>query len=1342
MNEENEKENETLRIYQNIYRKTILNEINFENILNKRLKDMYVKYQKPGCCNTPKSLLIFSIFIIIFNCGGIFFAISRNEGYKSYKEILDKNLTELDLHFPNDNETLKLIEFLNYKEKDENECPYIKYSLSICSLDEYKEYCTEKRFNNKECNYMDHEIYNGNTPFNCDLTNYKSEKCSLIQYLDYQKKTSNEPVIKDDIEISYKNNGTNIEISYLRGFTFEKIWCKIGDYDLKILIFFLITMLLFIILLIYDLLLKKDGLTYGIKYYIDIALYLFFFIVFRIYIILFFALMIYSILVSISSPRTDNTIMETDKIYFFELFNIYDNNDSYTQLWKEKRIYAFVFCGIVIILFIFVCILSSYEKLIYNYFSFKFEENKNNEIMRKSSINDGNQNYEFEIKNNSSILLMHKQEKEKDDLKDEFKNILIFNEIVYNNENCYLNCTNKYISDQLGWIEFNNYSKINEGFTKYLSFFNVIFIFLFFSIYLLILNIKDEITYKYFNHIIDLGYKPKYYQFNKNYGNLQSIFIKVMIYVYLVIEILIIFAIFKRAFFGGFTNINITKIFFIISIILLIINFGFIILSVILYIFNLFTFIFYPSINFVHDNMLEIKLYIIQYFSYFLFVFILAIFVFNCSLVSYFNKVINENKELIYQKSKKEDKIKFISLNNENYIFEVIDSNNFPKKLFYTKKKDENNTTNYNAIIPPITQTTNKSLCVEMMQEDILTEEQKRDLIEYKSIISIEKGIKGRIIYFIILTSVTCLFIIAALSTLLKNYKYYKDYRDFLLNMIDYSPLILEGDNPFYNSALNSMANKDSKMPTFTRLWCYGGKIESQILISYFVFIILFLGYEIFSYLIHKNIIRLDIKKGIFYYIIICINCSFYVIFMIYFPLLLLLFIYLVIVLATSPINIDYKSFDKLFVDSSVEELENLWNKKKILPIVNSILILIIFFLNIKHTKIKLMIINYLNLNYDDNEEDENNENIENNEKETSIILKDNKYNVKIKLNKIMYLKEIGTGKIYKFKKILIENITNNFIYIKLGNNIITEIISLADWQYPDLNEYFLSICSLGKYIYAILFILIFYFKFQIVDEINYYFHIYSDSVNRGMKYVLNKEKISVYDKIFIFYGGFQKGSSIGRFIFNIFYIIILFSIMLERMFFGRFINKKYSLIEFIFFLYFSIQYSSVIILSFLDILFTIFSIFSYYMSYIHLDDNMIPAELFISIPINIIILGLSIKILVENIKFTLNSRNFGEQLIKFKNGENNEQENQVYQSEFKYIDLDGNILSLTEFQNENLQRNLYYNNINNEIPKYTNLLVSQLNSKDNINNIIKVNEGTNENSIRSQEALILNKKN
>ena len=130
------------------------------------------------------------------------------------------------------------------------------------------------------------------------------------------------------------------------------------------------------------------------------------------------------------------------------------------------------------------------------------------------------------------------------------------------------------------------------------------------------------------------------------------------------------------------------------------------------------------------------------------------------------------------------------------------------------------------------------------------------------------------------------------------------------------------------------------------------------------------------------------------------------------------------------------------------------------------------------------------------------------------------------------------------------------------------------------------------------------------------------------------------------------------------------------------------------------------------------------------------------NIPLNIIILGLSIKILVENIKFTLNSRNFGEQLIKFKNGENNEQENQVYLSEFKYIDLDGNILSLTEFQNENLQRNLYYNNINNEIPKYTNLLVSQLNSKDNINNIIKVNEGTNENSIRSQEALILNKKN
>ena len=66
-----------------------------------------------------------------------------------------------------------------------------------------------------------------------------------------------------------------------------------------------------------------------------------------------------------------------------------DNNDPIIKLWKEKRIYAFIYCGINLFLFFFVVVLGTNDILLNNYLSVDLGENNNSEITRKASIKIG-----------------------------------------------------------------------------------------------------------------------------------------------------------------------------------------------------------------------------------------------------------------------------------------------------------------------------------------------------------------------------------------------------------------------------------------------------------------------------------------------------------------------------------------------------------------------------------------------------------------------------------------------------------------------------------------------------------------------------------------------------------------------------------------------------------------------------------------------------------------------------------------------------------------------------------------------------------------------------------------
>ena len=125
--------------------------------------------------------------------------------------------------------------------------------------------------------------------------------------------------------------------------------------------------------------------------------------------------------------------------------------------------------------------------------------------------------------------------------------------------------------------------------------------------------------------------------------------------------------------------------------------------------------------------------------------------------------------------------------------------------------------------------------------------------------------------------------------------------------------------------------------------------------------------------------------------------------------------------------------------------------------------------------KIRFIIIEYLNKNYEENEEEDepnNKENREKNEIQTSININNIEFNATIKLNEILYLHKIGyKGKeqLFKFKKIFIQYITPQFVYVRLGKNTITDIISNSQWNYPDFNDFFMKLGDMCDWIYVIL---------------------------------------------------------------------------------------------------------------------------------------------------------------------------------------------------------------------------------------------------------------------------------
>ena len=686
-------------------------ECRYKETLNESDLKSYESYFNKGCCGSGSNkmtvtLLVNSIIIIIFNAAGLFFLISKNSGYKKYREGLVQALSLVNTSLPDISEMENLLGNIRlfrelyknetYRTYIYNNCSYDIMRIGLCDWRDYQQYCPYERYINKECNFLDYSIgidFSTNKNFLCTYKDYSNGLCSYQQYLDYinnyldgfeyyggKPKRIGLSIYYYDYEDEYEND---ITIENVKGISFYNFWCDIGKYDNLIMMSLLIVIAAFIILLIVDLCIKKENISNGIIYYIIVLLYMIFYVVFRIFICLLFCLMIYSIVVTSTDPKPKNVSPLNYSIYRTEN----DLSSVPHDMWDEKRIYAIIFSGIVFILFIFVCSLDGLSKVIINYLGFNFEENQRKiEINRTVFVNFGEEIYEIEVKNTQNIYLDEVRTRKK----------IKFKEIKFNKlgqENYYLKLNNKGLIDQLGFSEWD-YPNINEGFKRLGEILNLIYVILFFSVLLTKFHVKDEYTYNFLKNAIELGFSVKFSKYYNNYGYLEKTITDFRLYIYIILSIIILLFMIKRAFFGGFKYTWLFWIFFIISILFALLNLGILLLTILIDIYSWLSLIaFINNVNFSDEEIVIAKFSVQGSINVLIILLELVVFIksitysaFIFSMNSEINGIINKNENIKnINMENREEGFEFTALDSKSYYFQAINKENFPKYLFYFK---------------------------------------------------------------------------------------------------------------------------------------------------------------------------------------------------------------------------------------------------------------------------------------------------------------------------------------------------------------------------------------------------------------------------------------------------------------------------------------------------------------------------------------------------------------------------------------------------------------------------------------------------------------------------------
>ena len=568
--------------------------------------------------------------------------------------------------------------------------------------------------------------------------------------------------------------------------------------------------------------------------------------------------------------------------------------------------------------------------------------------------------------------------------------------------------------------------------------------------------------------------------------------------------------------------------------------------------------------------------------------------------------------------------------------------------------------------------------------EDTLKDKEKKEYLSFMKSLCCGSGMIGQIVFLLIFSGIDFVFVIAAIATSIRKNAAY-----LILHTL-YCPLdnIL---NDYLGGAASSLlagfSGNDSSLKTF---WCGIGSFEDGVLISYLIFIILFIGFEILSLLIHKQVIKLSIEEeGILYYILIGTNSIFLVIFYIFTPLLNYLFIYIIIIIATTPNSSNNSSNSQSGTESVKDPNEESWKKNNPIPVVNLIFVVIITIFHSVLLKVKKSIILYLSMRYDNDNINLKNEKT----KKKTVRINNDNVEFEIQANQVTYLERVDQkDKIYKFKKIKINQIANEFfIYLFINNKAIEDQISLTDWEIPIYNELFLKLSKIASYIYGMLYISIPLFKLHLSNEYNYFYtaNMYS-SLMMGISD--NTIKRPTFYGVYSIYGSFELGTANSRFALYVVALLFVLLSMGKRIIYGGYTRPIIILICFIFSAIFILENVIYAILSFLMFLFSIFSFvcFKKISKDNDIKDNIIQIKFIFQIFLNISIFILCITILIDNIRLTTILNKLRKEFNHLNDGTEPEEQEKI--EGFQYQGLDNKSHILNEIIIEGHPRYIYYN--------------------------------------------------
>ena len=597
------------------------------------------------------------------------------------------------------------------------------------------------------------------------------------------------------------------------------------------------------------------------------------------------------------------------------------------------------------------------------------------------------------------------------------------------------------------------------------------------------------------------------------------------------------------------------------------------------------------------------------------------------------------------------------------------------------------------------------------------------------------QGIKGKINFFLLISIISLIFSICTIITSFNSCSEYEELKKLLSSKID---------------EMNKMEIKVSSYD-IKALWRDLKKIQNCIFIINLIIICFFIAFVIIQKVYCTTIVETEKKQGKITTIMILINYIFSFCFRILFIVDFYFYIYEILVVLNKPLNfgIAGSGYEK---SEEEKNYDKIYEKSRLFGILNFSFLICLHITIFILCWVNRIIYIYLDLNFEDNDNSNNiiqandtNQNyyttinainsvnnyksrnnmmnipINTNTKASSnkdekdrikvisINVNDKKIDILIKTNKNLYLQEINSKIIYTFKQIVLKNITNDYVYINVKNDIIKNILSISDLEYPKLDKIYLDLDTT----YLVTFFACFFISPSIFLHANdepLYFELKEEF---KMKEYSDISNIDIYN----YYGNYEKGVTESEFYLYLFSFIIIYLLMIKRAIYR---NKFESYMPFISF-FLSIVFLVInMIYNILNILLIIFSFLanSAVSEYSRRYKEKFRTEAKIK-SLNFIFVVqacLSLLVFFDLLKLLY----FSMQLFHFTLYENknsfssNEKEssNEESLSEIKFMGLDQIQHSLYEYQIEGHPRYLYYILKSSE---KNNNLISVNNKTDNI---------------------------